>query len=136
MDSSATLVFSITASAQLTTAFRQKRKDTGRSLRSVARAAEVDPAWLSKVERGLAHADLKLLCRLSALYDVPVGELTSAYVASLVGGAMTAEARLSRAARGSERSAPHTTIDVLPDLVTVPEAARSCASQGRRFTRR
>ncbi len=85
MDCSATFVFLMTASAQLTTALRQKRVDTGRSLRSVARAVEVDPAWLSKVERGLAHADLKLLCRLSALYDVPVGELTSAYVASLVG---------------------------------------------------
>ncbi len=37
---------------------------------------------------------------------------------------MTAEARLSRAARGSERSAPHTTIDALPEIVTVPEAAQ------------
>jgi transcriptional regulator with XRE-family HTH domain len=50
---------------------RELREQQGRSLREAARALEVDPAHLSRVERGAKPASSTVLERASNYYSVP-----------------------------------------------------------------
>jgi transcriptional regulator with XRE-family HTH domain len=50
---------------------RNLREERGQSLREVARDLEVDPAYLSRVERGTKTASSTMIERASAYYDVP-----------------------------------------------------------------
>ncbi|HEY7933861.1 MAG TPA: helix-turn-helix transcriptional regulator [Solirubrobacteraceae bacterium] len=50
---------------------RDLRERQGRSLREAARALEVDPAHLSRVERGAKPASSAVLERASSYYSVP-----------------------------------------------------------------
>jgi transcriptional regulator with XRE-family HTH domain len=50
---------------------RELREQQGRSLRQAARALEVDPAYLSRVERGEKPASPAVLRRASTYYEVP-----------------------------------------------------------------
>lgn len=50
---------------------RSLRERQGRSLREAARALEVDPAHLSRVERGSKPASPTILERASTYYEVP-----------------------------------------------------------------
>lgn len=52
------------------TRLRAVREVQGKSLRAVARAAEADPAYLSKVERGLLRPSVDLLIRLGHVLDI------------------------------------------------------------------
>jgi transcriptional regulator with XRE-family HTH domain len=56
-----------TESAPAQTPLRDVRKARGLGLRRVARQAEVDPAHLSRIERGLATPSLAVLKRLAAV---------------------------------------------------------------------
>jgi transcriptional regulator with XRE-family HTH domain len=66
----ATLV-SMMDAAPLGDLLRDLRERQGRSLREVARALEVDPAHLSRVERGAKPASATVLKRASEYYAVP-----------------------------------------------------------------
>jgi transcriptional regulator with XRE-family HTH domain len=59
------------AAAPLSDLLRELREQQGRSLRQVARALDVDPAHLSRVERGSKPASPAILERASNYYDVP-----------------------------------------------------------------
>jgi transcriptional regulator with XRE-family HTH domain len=50
---------------------RDLRERQGRSLREAARALEVDPAHLSRVERGAKPASSTVLERAASYYSVP-----------------------------------------------------------------
>lgn len=50
---------------------RELRERQGRTLREAARALELDPAYLSRVERGAKPASPVVLERASAYYSVP-----------------------------------------------------------------
>jgi transcriptional regulator with XRE-family HTH domain len=50
---------------------RELREQRGRSLREAARALDVDPAHLSRVERGAKPASSAVLERASNYYSVP-----------------------------------------------------------------
>ena len=50
---------------------RELRRTQGSSLRQAARALEVDPAYLSRVERGEQPASATVLERASSYYAVP-----------------------------------------------------------------
>lgn len=66
-------------SGQLSTALghalRERREESGRSLRSVAERAGISPTHLSEVERGVKELSLGRLGGLARALDVPVGEL-------------------------------------------------------------
>ena len=47
-----------------TSQLRRIRQSQGRSLRSVAREAAIDPAFLSKIERGLVQPSIETFSRL------------------------------------------------------------------------
>lgn len=47
-----------------TSQLRRDRQSQGRTLRSVAREADVDPAFLSKIERGLVQPSIETFSRL------------------------------------------------------------------------
>jgi transcriptional regulator with XRE-family HTH domain len=59
------------AEAPLSDLLRDLRERQGRSLREAARALEVDPAHLSRVERGSKPASPAILERASTYYEVP-----------------------------------------------------------------
>jgi transcriptional regulator with XRE-family HTH domain len=59
------------ATAPLSELLRELREQQGRSLREAARALEVDPAHLSRVERGSKPASGAILERASSYYEVP-----------------------------------------------------------------
>jgi transcriptional regulator with XRE-family HTH domain len=50
---------------------RDLRESRGQSLREAARDLEVDPAYLSRIERGTKPASPAVLERASAYYNVP-----------------------------------------------------------------
>jgi transcriptional regulator with XRE-family HTH domain len=55
---------------------RNRRVKAGMSLRELAAQAQVDPSWLSRLERGVfASPDARLLWRLARALDVEVAEL-------------------------------------------------------------
>lgn len=47
-----------------TSHLRHVRQASGRSLRAVARAADIDPAHLSRIERGIARPSIPTLRRI------------------------------------------------------------------------
>lgn len=57
--------------APLSDLLRDLRERRGRSLREAARALDVDPAHLSRVERGSKPASSAILERASTYYEVP-----------------------------------------------------------------
>jgi transcriptional regulator with XRE-family HTH domain len=59
------------ANAPLNDLLRDLRERQGRSLREAARALEIDPAHLSRVERGAKPASGAILERASDYYSVP-----------------------------------------------------------------
>ena len=68
-----------TDGAQLGGYVRRLRRSAGLSLRGVAAAAEVDFAWLSRLERGLFHSpDPWSLYRLARGLDIEVADLYQA----------------------------------------------------------
>jgi transcriptional regulator with XRE-family HTH domain len=56
-------------------ALRERREESGRSLRTVAVQAGISPTHLSEVERGVKEISLGRLDGLARALDVPVGEL-------------------------------------------------------------
>jgi transcriptional regulator with XRE-family HTH domain len=50
---------------------RELRATRGRSLRAAARALDLDPGYLSRVERGEKPASSAMLARAAAYYEVP-----------------------------------------------------------------
>jgi transcriptional regulator with XRE-family HTH domain len=54
---------------------RERREDSGRSLRAVAEKAGISPTHLSEVERGVKEISLGRLDALAHALDVPVGEI-------------------------------------------------------------
>ncbi len=62
----------------LSTLLRELRERQGASLRAVARELHVDPAYLSRLERGQKPASDRVLERAANYYDVPVEQLTMA----------------------------------------------------------
>ena len=54
---------------------RERREESGRSLRAIAERAGISPAHLSEVERGVKELSLGRLDGLARALDVPVGEL-------------------------------------------------------------
>jgi len=57
--------------APLNDLLRDLRERQGRSLREAARALEVDPAHLSRVERGAKPASEAILERAAGYYSIP-----------------------------------------------------------------
>ena len=61
--------------ATLGRALRERREESGRSLRAVAEQAGISPTHLSEVERGVKELSLARLGPLAQALDVPVGEV-------------------------------------------------------------
>lgn len=61
--------------ATLGQALRERREESGRSLRAVAEQAGISPTHLSEVERGVKELSLARLGPLAQALDVPVGEV-------------------------------------------------------------
>ena len=63
------------AGGALGRALRERREESGRTLRAVAQRAGISPTHLSEVERGVKELSLGRLGGLAQALDVPVGEL-------------------------------------------------------------
>ena len=59
----------------LASLLRELRDQQGASLRAAAKALDVDPSHLSRLERGEKPASDRLLTRASRYYDVPLQRL-------------------------------------------------------------
>lgn len=57
---------------------RELREERGESLRAAAKSLEIDPSYLSKVERGTKPLPERLRPRLAAYYDTSPEELAIA----------------------------------------------------------
>jgi transcriptional regulator with XRE-family HTH domain len=62
----------------LSALLRELREKQGSSLRSAAKALQVDPSYLSRLERGQKPASDELLRRASRYYDIPLNEFALA----------------------------------------------------------
>jgi transcriptional regulator with XRE-family HTH domain len=56
--------------SRLAALLHEVRSDKGVSLREAARRADIDPAYLSRLEHGRKSASAAVLGRLASLYDV------------------------------------------------------------------
>lgn len=65
---------------------RTIRQAQGRSLRSVAREATVDPSWLSRIERGLCDPPASTLRRICRVLGLAKAEEILALVSPEKGG--------------------------------------------------
>ena len=69
-----------TSQAERTPPLRQVRAAKGLGLREVARLAAIDPAHLSRVERGEANLSLAALARLARVLELrELGQLIGPY---------------------------------------------------------
>ena len=59
----------------LGTLLRRRRQDAERSLTELAEAAELSPAYLSEVERGLKDVSMERLLAIARALEVPVADL-------------------------------------------------------------
>ncbi len=62
---------------KLGTYLKELRKETGLSLREVAKKSELAPSYLSKIERGDSFSTLNIhtLLKFSKFYNIPIGAL-------------------------------------------------------------
>ncbi len=72
---------------------RQRREAAGRTLTEVAEAAEISPAFLSEVERGLKDVSSDRLVHLAHALGVSAAEIYLDLGRELGGGSATTEAR-------------------------------------------
>src|SRR3979409_845577 len=54
---------------------RRRRQDAERSLTELAEAAELSPAYLSEVERGLKDVSMERLLAIAKALEIPVADL-------------------------------------------------------------
>jgi transcriptional regulator with XRE-family HTH domain len=59
----------------LASLLRELREQQGSSLRAAARELDVDPSYLSRLERGEKPASSQMLQRAATYYDVPLERL-------------------------------------------------------------
>lgn len=72
---------------------RTRREAAGRTLTAVAEAAELSPAFLSEVERGLKDVSTDRLVHLAHALDVSAAEIYLNLARELGGGSSSTEAR-------------------------------------------
>ena len=62
---------------KLGTYLKELRKETGLSLREVAKKSELAPSYLSKIERGDSFSTFSIhtLLKFSKFYNIPIGAL-------------------------------------------------------------